>query len=680
MRRRIGAMTLALALSIAGAAGLDHWIEATELPALEVARSTEVLDRNGELLRAYTVEDGRWRLAVERAGVDPLLVEMLLAYEDKRFHDHPGVDGIAMGRALAQAVWNGRVVSGGSTLTMQVARLLEDGPTGRWDGKLRQLRVALALERRVSKERILELYLNRAPYGGNVEGVRAAARIWFGKPPARLTPAEAALLVALPQSPETRRPDRFPNAARKARARVLDRAVEAGVITAETAEAALRDPVPTRRAEMPARAAHLADRALREEPGLATHRLTVNADLQTRLEALASRAVADHGAEALSIAVLVADHGTGEVLASVGSAGYRADGRQGFVDMTRAPRSPGSTLKPLVYGLGFDEGLVHPQTLIEDRPMRFGAYAPENFDGAYRGTVTVAEALRLSLNLPVVAVLDGLGAPRLMAAMERAGMRPRLPGQAAPGLAVALGGVGVTVEELTALYAAFGNNGSAVPLRHRMGVAPLAATRVLSPEAAWQVGHILSGMPPPPNAPRNRLAYKTGTSYGHRDAWAVGFDGRHVVTVWMGRPDGTPVPGAFGADVAAPVLFEVFSRVKPELSPLPTPPASVLLLSNAALPTPLREFRPRGAIFAAPVDAPELVFPPDGAVVNTGGAPLFARVANGVPPFTWLANGTPVLVGAGSRQAELDLPGPGHVQLSVIDAEGRAARVQVELE
>lgn len=680
MKRRIGAMTLALAMCIAGAAGLDHWIEATELPALEVARSTEVLDRNGELLRAYTVEEGRWRLAVARAGVDPLLVQMLLAYEDKRFHHHPGVDGIAMARAAAQAVWNGRVISGGSTLTMQVARLLEDGPTGRWDGKLRQLRVALALERRVSKARILELYLNRAPYGGNVEGIRAAARIWFGKPPARLTPAEAALLVALPQSPETRRPDRFPEAARLARARVLDRAVEAGVITAEAAAAALRDPVPTRRAEMPARAAHLADRARGENPALATHRLTIDADLQERLEALASRAVADHGADALSIAILAADHLTGEVLASVGSAGYRADGRQGFVDMTRAPRSPGSTLKPLVYGLGFDEGLVHPQTLIEDRPMRFGSYAPENFDGAYRGTVTVAEALRLSLNLPVVAVLDGLGAPRLTAAMERAGMQPRLPGKAAPGLAVALGGVGVTVEELTALYAALANGGTSVPLRHRVETMSQSSAVVLSPEAAWQVGHILSAMPPPPNAPRNRLAYKTGTSYGHRDAWAVGFDGRHVVTVWMGRPDGTPVPGAFGADVAAPVLFEVFSRVKPELTPLPTPPASVLLLSNAALPTPLREFRPRGAVFAAPADAPELVFPPDGAVVNTGGAPLFARVAEGVPPFTWLANGTPVLVGASSRQAELTLPGPGHVQLAVIDAEGRAARVQVELE
>lgn len=380
------------------------------------------------------------------------------------------------------------------------------------------------------------------------------------------------------------------------------------------------------------------------------------------------------------MAVMVADYTSGEVLASVGSAGYRAGASQGFVDMTRAPRSPGSTLKPLVYGLGFDEGLIHPQSLIDDRPMRFGAYAPENFDGSYRGTVTVAEALRLSLNLPVVAVLDGLGVPRLMAAMERAGMHPRLPGRAAPGLAVALGGVGITVEDLATLYATLGNGGQAVALRHRMGAHPAPGARVLSPEAAWQVGHILSAMPPPPNAPRNRLAYKTGTSYGHRDTWAVGYDGRHVAVVWMGRPDGTPVPGAFGADVAAPVLFEVFSRVKPELDPLPVPPPSVLLLSNAALPGPLKEFRPRGAVFAAPEDAPELSFPPDGAVVATGGAPLVARVERGVPPFTWLANGHPVLVQAASRQAELPLAGPGHVSLSVIDAQGRSARVRVELE
>ncbi|MCI2399781.1 penicillin-binding protein 1C [Aliiroseovarius subalbicans] len=678
MRRTLLALALALTLGEVSAARLEAWVTSAELPPLTVDTSVEVLDRHGDLLRAYTVDDGRWRLAVTADQVDPGFTRMLIAYEDKRFHRHRGVDPIAMTRAVAQALWHGRVVSGGSTLTMQVARLLEDGPTGRWDGKLRQIRVALALERRLSKEDILTLYLNRAPYGGNLEGIRAATRAYFGKDPRRLTPAEAALVVALPQSPETRRPDRFPTNAQAARARVLARMEAAGVISGETLVTARRDPVPTRRIPLPNLAPHLADRALAEAPGLAAHSLTLDGDLQTRLEALAARAAADHGAK-LSIALMVADHRSGEVLASVGSAGYRADTRQGFVDMTRALRSPGSTLKPLVYGIAFDDGLAHPETLIEDRPTRFGSYAPENFDGAYRGTIKVRDALTQSLNIPVVALTQAIGPARLMAHLRRAGVRAQLPGQAPAGLAVALGGIGVTLEDLTALYASFADDGRAVALSHRIGAPRSVGAKVLSPEAAWQVGHILSDMPAPPNAPRNRLAYKTGTSYGHRDTWAIGFDGAHVVSVWMGRADGTPVPGAFGADLAAPILFEAFARLKPTLDRLAPPPPATLLLSHAALPEQLRHFQPRDAVFAVH-NRPELAFPPNGAVVATQGAALVARVDQGLPPFTWLANGTPVLVGSMSRQAVLPLAAPGHVTLSVIDATGQAARAQIELQ
>ncbi|GGD36487.1 penicillin-binding protein 1C [Sinisalibacter lacisalsi] len=670
---------LALVLFAAGFARdrFDAWVTATVLPPLAVETSVEVLDRHGDLLRAYTVADGRWRLAVDPGAVDPLFFRMLVAYEDKRFFSHAGVDPLAVLRAAWQAIGQGRIVSGASTLTMQTARLLEDGPTGTGAGKLRQIRVALALERRLGKDEILALYLDRAPYGGNIEGIGAATRAWFGKPPGRLTPAEAALLVALPQSPELRRPDRHPEAARVARARVLARAEAAGVIGAEAARAALGEALPGVRRDMPLLAAHLADRLRRENPGAGLHMTTLDAGLQARLETLAAQAVRDDGEGALSIAILVADHASGEVRASVGSAGYATDARAGFVDMTTALRSPGSTLKPLVYALAFDEGLAHPQTMIDDRPMRFGGYAPENFDGAYRGPVTVTEALQLSLNIPVVALTAELGPARLMAALARAGAAPVLPGAAAPGLAVALGGIGITPRDLTALYAGLARGGAAVALRERAGEAGAAAGRIVSPEAAWQVGHILAGMPPPPNAARQRLAYKTGTSYGHRDTWAVGFDGRHVVTVWMGRPDGTPVPGAFGADMAAPVLFEAFARVKPALDPLPPPPPGTLLVSTSALPLPLREFRSRNAVFAA-ADTPELAFPPDGALVETAGASLAVRIEGGRPPFTLLANGTPVLVATRARTPSLPL-GPGHVTLSVIDAEGRAARAQVEL-
>lgn len=680
MRAR-GVLALALALYVGALSRdrVDAWIDTTSLPPLVAETSREVLDRHGELLRAYTVADGRWRLAADPDAVDPLFADMLVAYEDKRFYRHRGVDAVALARAAVQALRHGEIVSGASTLTMQVARLIEDGPTGSLSGKARQIRLALALERRLSKVEILALYFDRAPYGGNTEGIRAASRAWFGKPPRRLAVAEAALLVALPQSPETRRPDRYAGAARSARDRVLDRVLAAGVISPETAAAARRVAVPTTRAPMPTLAPHLADRLAGGAPAQAVHLTTLDAGLQRRLEKLAAKAVRDHGGGALSIAIVAANHATGEILASVGSAGYSLGTRQGFVDMTRALRSPGSTLKPLVYALAFDEGLAHPQTMIDDSPMRFGAYAPENFDGAFRGPVSVEQALQLSLNIPVVALTAELGPTRLVAALRRAGVDPVLPGDAPPGLAVALGGVGVTAEDLTALYAGLAAGGGAVPLtaRQRPSGTGGPRARIVSPEAAWQVGHILAGMPPPPNAARQRLAYKTGTSYGHRDTWAVGFDARHVVTIWMGRPDGTPVPGAFGADMAAPVLFEAFARLKPRVDPLPPPPSGTLVLSNAALPVPLREFRPRAAVFAG-ADAPELAFPPDGALVETQGAPLVVKIAGGKPPFTVLANGAAVVVASRSRTPELPLP-EGHVTLSVIDAAGRSARAAVEL-
>lgn len=680
MKLRWGFLLVLALWGIAAARdGVDEWIDATVLPPLDIETSQEVLDRNGDLLRAYTVADGRWRLNVDPESVDPMLADMLIAYEDKRFLDHGGVDPLAMMRAMVQAATSGKIISGASTLTMQVARLMEDGPTGTLSGKVRQVRVALALERVMSKEEILALYYERAPYGGNTEGIRAATRTWFGKEPGRLTAAEAALLVALPQSPETRRPDRHVETARTARARVIDKAEASGILSAERAAIARRDPLPTLRRDMPQNAPHLADRVRREGPGpdgrFAT---TLDRDVQLRLEALAARAVADHGGARLSVAIVAADHRTGDLIASVGSADYAGDRRQGYVDMTRATRSPGSTLKPLVYAMAFDDGLAHPETLIDDSPVSFGRYAPQNFDGAYRGPVTVADALRLSLNIPVVALTSEIGPARLFAALERSGTDPVLP-SGAPGLAIALGGLGVTPEGLTTLYAGLASGGRATRLNHRPGAPQAVPVRLVSPEAAWQVGHILSSLPPPPNAPRAPLAYKTGTSYGHRDTWAVGFDGRYVVTVWMGRADGTPVPGAFGADMAAPILFEAFSRVTPRFEPLGPPPPGTLMVSHDALPAPLREFQPRNAVFSQARGSPELAFPPDGATVETRGEALAVKIRDGRPPFTVLANGAPVLVASHARETMLDLPAPGHVSLSVIDADGRAARAQVEL-
>jgi len=679
MMRARGILWLAAGLFLAAFARdrVDIWIDDTRLPPLALATSVQVLDREGTLLRAYTVADGRWRLAVTPDQVDPAFAAALMAYEDKRFLSHNGVDGRAMARAVAQALWHGRVVSGGSTLTMQVARLLEEGTTGEVAGKLRQMRVAWALEQRLTKDDILGLYLLLAPYGGNLEGIRAATLSYFGKEPKRLTPAEIALLVAIPQSPETRRPDRHVTRATAARDRVLARAETDGLIEADQATAARTEPVPATRKPFPALAAHLADRARTQDPSAQTHRLTLDRNLQTALETLASERITGQG-DRLQIALVVADHQTGEILASVGSAGFTDDARAGFVDMTQALRSPGSTLKPLVYGLAFDEGLAHPETLLEDRPSDFSGYRPQNFDRQYRGTLRAREALQQSLNIPVVALTEALGPARLLTALDKAGVRYDMP-EGQPGLAIALGGIGVTLQDMVQLYAAIARGGATLPLRWRTDTPHEEGQRLLATTSAWFVGDILAGLAPPPGAPQNRLAYKTGTSYGHRDAWAIGYDGRHVIGVWMGRPDGTPVPGVFGADLAAPVLFQAFARLKPELDPQAPAPPATLLVANAQLPQPLQRFRSRSAAFEASADAPAVAFPPDGAEVELLPTGLLAKVEGGTAPFTWLANGAPVALSLRDRAVMLPGLGQGFVTLSVIDAAGRSARATVRL-
>lgn len=624
----------------------DAWVDQTVLPATLAETSVEMRDRYGHLMRAFAVEDGRIRLAVSRGGVDPRLTDMLIAYEDKRFRTHNGVDVRAMVRAVWQAARSGHVVSGGSTLTMQVARLLENSGTGSIGGKLRQMRVAWALERRLSKDDILHLYLQHAPYGGRIEGVRSATFTWFGKEPTRLTEAEAALLVALPQAPETRRPDRHPDAAQAARDRVLARV---GADPSQTR-------VPTQARALPGLAPHHADALRAANPDTQRFDTTLSKPVQKSMSNLV-RLHAAGQARGVSLALMVMDHDTGEILARVGAPHYADnDGTLGYIDMTRAKRSPGSTLKPLIYALAFDRGLAHPETVFADRPTRFGRYAPQNFDGVFRGDITARQALTLSLNIPPVALTEALGPERLMATLRALGAQPKLPGGQA-GLAVALGGVGLSLEDLVTVYGHLASG---------------RANTLIAPRAAWQVGDILRGIAPPPGAPPG-LAYKTGTSYGHRDAWAIGFDGRHVIGVWMGRPDGTPVPGAFGGAHAAPILFEAFGRLKPQLTPAPPPPPDTLLLATADLPLPLQRFGER-------MDAgtgPEMVFPPDGAQLAQREAVV--KVAGGVLPLTVLVNGAVVATGARDRQIAIGALDTGFSEIAVIDAAGRSTRAAIEV-
>ncbi|MGJ4900076.1 penicillin-binding protein 1C [Bradyrhizobium sp. HKCCYLS2058] len=663
------------------------------LPLREAeALSTTVVDRHGKLLRAYAMADGRWRLPVSaKKDVDPTYLKLLFAYEDQRFYDHHGVDPRALARAAIQLGSHGHIVSGGSTITMQLARLLEPRRQRSLHAKLRQIVRALELEHQKSKDEILDLYLTLAPYGGNLEGIRAASIAYFGKEPKRLSLAEAALLVALPQSPETRRLDRHPEAARRGRDRVLDRMVSENVISAEDAAQAKAQAVPTFRKPMPILAPHAADQASAAVKGQPMIRLTLDASLQKVLEPLARDRAIALGPN-VSVGIIVVDNDSGDVLAHVGSADYFDEKRAGQVDMTRAVRSPGSTLKPFIYGLAFEDGFVHPESLIEDRPVRFGSYAPENFDMTFQGTVPVRKALQLSLNVPAIVLLDRVGASRLSSRLKQAGGNLVLPKDEAPGLAMGLGGVGVTLQDLAQLYTGFPRLGTTRPLREIMtadGAQDNAREpmRLMDSAAAWQVGNVLLGTPPPENAARNRIAFKTGTSYGYRDAWSVGFDGRITIGVWVGRPDGAPVPGLIGRVAAAPILFDAFARSGKLPATLPKAPKGALVASNSKLPMPLRRFRPVGELVRTGAEqAPHIQFPLNGSRIDVDrsagreASVMPVKVSGGVLPLTMLVNGLAVGEIDGRRQRLIDPPGPGFARLTVIDATGAADTVVVRIQ
>ncbi|MDR6334888.1 penicillin-binding protein 1C [Xanthobacter flavus] len=673
-----GAAGLGLVLALsAGAVGLAI-IRAVAPPPPEPKVSAEVVDKEGRLLRPFALPDGRWRLAASAGDVDPRLVAMILAYEDRRFRDHMGVDALALLRAAGQAAGSLRVVSGGSTLTMQVARLTLPPRARTLNAKLAQMRRALELEARLSKDEILSLYLTLAPYGGNIEGVRAASLTYLGKEPRRLTLGEAALLVALPQSPETRRPDRYPARAKAARDRVLDRLAAQGIIAPDEVRVAKAEAVPTARRLLPQIAPHLSEEMAAERPDLARHLTTLDAPLQERLEELVRERTRTLG-RGLSAAIVVMDNESAEVRAYVAAADYFDKDRAGAVDLARAVRSPGSTLKPFIYALAFEDGIAHPETLIEDRPARFGAWRPENFDRTFQGTLSVRKALQLSLNVPAVRLLEAVGPQRLASRMQQAGGRLELPPGAAPALPMGLGGVGIRLIDLTTLYAALARGGEAHAPVFRRGDGAVAAprkARLVDEVAAWYVGQCLLGTPAPENALGGRIAFKTGTSYGYRDSWAVGFDGRRTVGVWVGRPDGQAVPDLTGRAAAAPLLFDAFARIVRTPASLAAAPRGAVMAGNARLPPPQRHFGR-----ARQEQALEVVYPPDGARVSSEGAETLAlKVDGGTFPLTLLMDGRPVARVEDRRTLFWTPPGRGFARLTVIDADGRSDSVTVKVE
>ena len=676
--------TLGLGIPAAWNGWLHHLGPLDRSPA--ATGSAIAVDRDGKLLRAFTTPDGRWRLPVALSDVDPRFIAMLETYEDRRFHAHHGIDWQALARAAGQWLRHGRVVSGGSTLTMQVARLLEPRDERSLSAKLRQMTRAAQIEQDVRKNEVLTLYLQLAPYGGNLEGLRAASLAYFGKEPKRLSNGESALLVALPQSPETRRPDRFPAVARAARDRVLDRAALHGLISGADLVAAKAEAVPQVRRNFPALAPHAAEAALRLAPDARVLKLTLDHRLQSALEILAHDSVERLGPR-VSAAILVIDNATGQVRAHVGAADYLSEARGGALDMTQALRSPGSALKPFIYAMAFENGIAHPETILDDRPSRYGLYQPENFDLTFQGVVTARQALQKSLNVPAIELLSEVGPSRFLARLRNAGAQIVLPDAAVPSLALGLGGLGIRLADLARLYVGLARGGGVPELIERTGqLQPPLTRRITEPVAAWYVTDILRGAPPPVNATAGRIAFKTGTSYGYRDAFAVGFDKRSTIAVWVGRPDNGPVPGLVGRMVAAPILFDAFARLgfAPEYAPAPR---DALISSTAALPPPLRHLRKDApkTFAAGNIGTLKIAYPPDGARVDLGlaghsGGPLALKALGGVPPLIWMVNGAPVAAADLRRQATWVPDGAGFARVSVMDARGAVDSVNVRLE
>lgn len=644
-----------------------------------------------DVLGGFLSPDDRWRFPASENDVDAAYVRMLLAYEDRNFWHHAGVDGIAIIRALWQAALHGRSVSGASTITMQLVRVLDPKPRD-FKHKFIQILQALKLERAMSKEQILEAYLTVSPFGANIEGVRAASLIYFGKEPTALSLEEKALLIALPQAPESRRPDRSIQAALTGRNQVLRRLVKLGVIGAGAATRAASTSVAVRGSGFFQRAPHLLHRLYRrpgQDPDGAIQTL-LDRQLQEKLESLTAQAITmwDLG---VNIATIVIRNSDGAVVGYVGSAALESKERQGFVDNVRSTRSPGSALKPFIFAMAFERLLVHPDTIVADQEIDLAGYRPENADGRFDGDISVRQALVLSKNTVPVMLLNEIGVRDFLSRFRSVGTPLRLPtSEGGAGLAVALGGVGISLEELTWFFSALANEGELRRLRYTATDRPVSLGQLFSPPAANAVADILADAPPPIGHARlqavngsRRVAYKTGTSYGFRDAWAVGFDRTHTVGVWIGRPDGAPHLGAYGATAAAPILFEIFQQ-------MPAPPFGVVSskLSSGALRSP-RELPNRLKRFGPPpaTDTRQpltIAFPKNGSLISAPrasdrGALIPLRISGGRPPYRWHILGveTPP---ERRREHVAHIDGNGVIDIKVVDAEGNTDKISFWLE
>jgi penicillin-binding protein 1C len=528
--------------------------------------STVVTDNKGEVIHAFLTHDQQWRMRTDLTEISPLLRKTIVEKEDKYFYYHPGVNPVAMLRALGRNILALRRTSGASTITMQVARSLEPKRRTYWN-KLVEVFRAFQLEWKYNKDQILQLYLNKVPYGGNIQGVKSASLLYFSKNPDHLSLAEITALSVIPNRPSTLVMGKHNALIVVERNKWLRRWAKEGVFTPKEIEDALAEPLMATRGVVPDLVPQLALKL--KTSGRDVIHTTIDLNTQLKIEKLVkdySRTLALDNIR--NAAVMVLDNQTHRVVSYIGSADFHDSADGGQVNGAASIRQPGSTLKPLLYGLCIDAGLLTPKMTIADVPVNFDGYAPENYDQKFNGYVTMDYALGHSLNIPAVKSLKALGKDVLIRKLAACGFQQIDKDRNKLGLSMILGGCGATLEEMTGLYSIFANDG-----RWRAPIYTLDDTvagdrKILSPAATYMINDILSKVTRP-DFPVNwtstvhlpKIAWKTGTSYGRRDAWSIGYDRRFTVGIWVGNFSGVGVPELSGANVATPLLFTIFNTI-----------------------------------------------------------------------------------------------------------------------
>jgi len=534
----------------------------------KIEYSTIVTDSKGEVIHAFLTKDQKWRMKTELEEISPLLRKTIVEKEDKYFYSHPGINALAIGRAFVKNIFRLKRTSGASTITMQVARALEPKKTTYFNKVIEMFR-ALQLEFKYSKNEILQLYLNLVPYGGNIEGVKSASILYFKKNPDHLSLAEITALSIIPNRPSTLVMGKHNDRIVQERNRWLQQFAKDKVFTQKEIRDAISEPLTATRGTVPQLVPHLAWKLKQEGGG---DIIKTNIELNTQLKT--EKLVADYSRiltlkNIRNAAVIIINNQTHNVITYVGSANFTDTIDAGQVNGAKAIRQPGSTLKPLLYGLCIDDGLMTPKTVITDVPVNYSGYAPENYDKQFNGYVTIEYALAHSLNIPAVKSLQMLGKDQFTQKLIDCNFKQIKKDQRKLGLSMILGGCGASLEELAGLYTIFANNGKFTPPNYTQ--TPSSSNRgvtIISPAATFMINDILSQVNRP-DFPLNwqstehmpKIAWKTGTSYGRRDAWSIGYNKKYTVGIWTGNFSALGIPELSGANIATPLLFKIFNTI-----------------------------------------------------------------------------------------------------------------------